>query len=785
MPIIDWIVLGGIGLLVREGMKKERAEREEAAARMQQYEHEARISRNEWQRKLNVNAERLRIQCSYADGISFEEFESIAYQAKSRLQRITSLRINNGIVYCTVVSQSGATDWDFRVDFNDWGHITGTYWTKTENTDSSIPGHFGSNMSSAICQLLRDKGIRLPDYSDAVDDNGDIGTPEGFTFIRKRKKSIFRKEEPQQICCPHSSSALVDEHVYVAISLLKNAGFTNIRAIPVKDLNNNSDCYVYQVARVTLNGSDRFSAGSYVAQDAEIIIQYHEKLEIVCPYSSMDLQTQNYVVAGDKLQALGFTQIYERPIRDLVTGWVVKDGSVEKVTVEQQNTDDEAEDGTGEPVLKRKKGYPFDVKIVIHYHTFKQDRARPSHHAQTHVQQHSSTSQRRSTKGGILSHILLWVNISIMMTALLGTISNALTNGDLSTLPAVVFFGVMSFMFGILSFSPRETPCILGKRSGLPKWCFVLLCVVALPLLIAITFNATPVLENLLFNPHNSDTSAPIAYVMPSEKPADPREYLTSDGFTYYLTWNGKAVLTGFAAEPASYLRIPSELDDHEIVEIADYAFYNCAGIETVYISADIERIGNYAFAGCTGFSYISLPSGLRDIGDYAFAACTGLSSVTLWDADEIGNYAFYGCTALSSISIPSGTRKIGAHAFEGCTKLSSVTLWDADYIGDYAFYGCKKLSSVSIPTGNKRIGAHAFEGCTNLSSVTLWDAEVIAEYAFASCTKLSSISIPSGTKKIEAYAFDGCVKLRSITMWDDDTVVDPLAFSNCPNLDK
>lgn len=708
MPIIDWIVLGGIGLLVREGMKKERAEREEAAAQMQQYEKEARISRNEWQRKLNVNAERLRIPCSYDDGISFEEFESIAHQAKSRLRRITSLSINNGIVYCTVESQSGATDWDFRVDFNDWGHITGTYWTKTENTDSSIPGHFGSNMSSAICQLLRDKGIRLPDYSDAVDGNAEIGTPDGFTFIKKRKKSIFRKEESPQIYFPHSSSALVGEHVYAAISLLKSAGFTNIRAIPVKDLDNSSDHYVYQVARVTLNGSDRFSAGTYVAQDAEIIIQYHEKLEIVCPYSSMDLQTQNYIVAGDKLQALGFTQIYERPIRDLVTGWVVKDGSVEKVTVEQQTTDDDAEDGTGEPVLKRKKIYPFDVKIVIHYHTFKQDRARPSQLAQTHGQQHSSTSQQRSRKGGILSRILLWVNISIMMTALLGTISNALANGDLSTLPAVVFFGVMSFMFGVLSISPRETPCILGKQSGLPKWCFVLLCIVALPVLIAITFNSTPALENLLFAPHSSDTSAPIAYVMPSEKPAATRDYLSADGFTYYLTRGGKAVITGFAAEPASHLRIPSEIDDHKIVEIADYAFYNCTGIETVYISADIEVVGDYAFAGCTGFSYINLPSGLRSIGDYAFASCTSLSSITLWEANEIGNYAFYGCTSLSSISIPSGTRKIGAHAFEGCTRLSSVTLWDADYIGDYAFSGCTKLSSVSIPTGNKRIGAHS-----------------------------------------------------------------------------
>ncbi|MFR2438277.1 MAG: hypothetical protein ACLS8H_09730 [Ruminococcus sp.] len=37
---------------------------------------------------------------------------------------------------------------------------------------------------------------------------------------------------------------------------------------------------------------------------------------------------------GDELESMGFSNIYERKINDLVTGWIKKDGSVEEVLVE-------------------------------------------------------------------------------------------------------------------------------------------------------------------------------------------------------------------------------------------------------------------------------------------------------------------------------------------------------------------------------------------------------------------------------------------------------------------
>lgn len=55
------------------------------------------------------------------------------------IRRITSLYAEGAMVYGTVHSQSGISDWCFSVDFNDYGKLTGAYWISTDNNDSDIP----------------------------------------------------------------------------------------------------------------------------------------------------------------------------------------------------------------------------------------------------------------------------------------------------------------------------------------------------------------------------------------------------------------------------------------------------------------------------------------------------------------------------------------------------------------------------------------------------------------------------------------------------------------------
>lgn len=110
---------------------------------------------------------------------------------------------------------------------------------------------------------------------------------------------------------------------------------------------------------MVISGSSFFNSGDQIPYDAEIIITYHDKKEITIPFSERSLRKMNYVLAGDKLQELGFTEIYEKPIRDLTTGWVKKDGSVEKITISEVYP------------FKKNSVFPYDVEITIEYHTFK------------------------------------------------------------------------------------------------------------------------------------------------------------------------------------------------------------------------------------------------------------------------------------------------------------------------------------------------------------------------------------------------------------------------------
>lgn len=77
-------------------------------------------------------------------------------------------------------------------------------------------------------------------------------------------------------------------------------------------------------------------------------------------FSERKFRGNNYIAVGDYLQELGFLRIYERKIEDLKMGWIVKEGTVEKVII-----------GEKEEPIRQNTSYVYDEKIVICYHTKK------------------------------------------------------------------------------------------------------------------------------------------------------------------------------------------------------------------------------------------------------------------------------------------------------------------------------------------------------------------------------------------------------------------------------
>lgn len=91
----------------------------------------------------------------------------------------------------------------------------------------------------------------------------------------------------------------------------------------------------------------------------EVIDSKKPGLEV--PESSESFTSQNYQVVVEQLKGAGFTNITTEKIEDLVTGWLVSDGEVEKVLIGSEDNFSEGDK------------FNKDVKIVVTYHTFKKE----------------------------------------------------------------------------------------------------------------------------------------------------------------------------------------------------------------------------------------------------------------------------------------------------------------------------------------------------------------------------------------------------------------------------
>lgn len=363
MSFSDWLIIGGAALLIKSGMKKDSADQEKAEE-YNRYMAKLQAQESEWNRRYEVNAKRCSMPCFFKDGLSFEIFKEMAKRAGREIKRIKEVNVNGGMIYCNVESQTGYSDWNFSVDFNNWGHVTGTYWVKTDNNDSNIPSHYGQMLSGWIHDFYREKGITLLDLADFVDENKDLETERGLNYTYKVEllKKIFGHTE--SLVVDYGTSNLLGEHLYPVISMLRKCGFKNIKTFSVKDINDCNHGYYYKVEQVVINGIGYFDAGMTFPENAEVYITYHEKQTIRMPFSHSELRRSNYISVADQLQEQGYTKIYERKIEDLITGWITKEGSVESILV----------DGDENRTIKKNMFYDYDQKFVICYHTKKSRR---------------------------------------------------------------------------------------------------------------------------------------------------------------------------------------------------------------------------------------------------------------------------------------------------------------------------------------------------------------------------------------------------------------------------
>lgn len=105
---------------------------------------------------------------------------------------------------------------------------------------------------------------------------------------------------------------------------------------------------------------------------------------IKVPASANDYQGENYQEVVNDLSATGFVHIQTEAVEDLVTGWLTKNGEIEKITI----------DGNG----TFREGDKFDktAVIIITYHTFPSNGESSSPDSTEHPDENTATENYRT-----------------------------------------------------------------------------------------------------------------------------------------------------------------------------------------------------------------------------------------------------------------------------------------------------------------------------------------------------------------------------------------------------
>ena len=287
----------------------------------------------------------------------------------------------------------------------------------------------------------------------------------------------------------------------------------------------------------------------------------------------------------------------------------------------------------------------------------------------------------------------------------------------------------------------------------------------------------------------------------------------------------------GYAGGQSGNVVIPDTVMKGEktyaVIGVNQYAFANCAWINSISIGRNVSSIEPSAFRGCKNLTAITVSQDNLQFADqdgvlfdkcglylYAYPAGRTDASYTIPDScDTVGTLSFYGAVHLSYISVPDSVKNIGAKAFAQCNALEEAVLpflgGNAESTSGVGFvFDGYEYNYNKLPESLKRITVHgtnlfgqAFRECNNLEEIYLPDCHALTAIpndCFFECRSLHTISfdgnvpsqygvvtIPDTVTKIERIAFNGCESIRGVTLGRAVVTLGDAAFENCVSIER
>ena len=286
--------------------------------------------------------------------------------------------------------------------------------------------------------------------------------------------------------------------------------------------------------------------------------------------------------------------------------------------------------------------------------------------------------------------------------------------------------------------------------------------------------------------------------------------------------------------------------DESGVTAFGENELKDAYNVKAVRLPDSVTSVGKNAFLGCVSLTSVEMPDSCA-LGQYAFQDCASLESFDVpADATSLPIGIFKGCVLLNDVTIPSAVTSLPEQCFEGCASIG-----DAEFavlasnnihtIQSNAFKGCGmtevKIGSDTITidpntgtvNGVTRVvgGAFAnceslvkaevctsvndkvttlygslFTGCTSLENVSFsdeyyWAGEllprvVIPPYCFKGCTSLESFTFHTYFSTEQRNVFEGCTALKEVTFGAGGgtqnihlTAIGQYFFKDCSNLER